>query len=333
MRRRTVLASAVMALPTVVAGCSDLAVSGQDDTPGPDTEAHGAQIPAARLDMDPVDDADIGRRHARFVEQYNTKRRLVIERAVENGSTTVDAEFPPARGEKPSVYDGSVYRISYRVKNERPATRYFWDLEPTEESSDAESVRFEDLPRLDREKFRLVGLADGAVGERTPLNVGMTFKYANADRDKSVLVPTPEHPVITWTSGRRAGFSVTDSNTKNATLKTYRYTAEQLAPTVAAYGQKLRERYTFELSGLSDAERDIVEQATDRHGYTVERGQSPPDAFRSLADKFRQQEAVEDHRKGVTGAYLVTYDEPLYWTKLINGNDFDSGETATASNQ
>lgn len=334
MRRRTLLASVTAALPVSVAGCTDLLDErGQDTTPENSPEAHGAPIPAARLQMTVVDNADIGKRRTRFVEQYNTKRRLVIERAVENGSTTVDAESPPARGEKPSVYNGSVYRIAYEATNERPATRYFWDLEPTDEGSDEETVRFEDLPRLDREKFRLVGLADGAHGERNPLDVGMTFKYANADRGESALVPTPDRPIIVWGPNRRARFSVRDSNTKNATIKTYRYTAEQLAPTVAAYGQHLRDQYTFELSGFSDGERDIVEQALDDHGYTVEQGESPPDDFWSLADIFRQEEAVEDHKEGVTGEYLTTYDGDIYWTELINGRDYRTGKTATTSEE
>lgn len=332
MRRRTFLASATAALPIAGAGCTTiLDKRGQDSNPERSPEAHGARIPAARLQMMAVDNTDIGQRHAHFVEQFNTKRRLVIERTVENGSTRVDGEGPPARGDKPVVYDRSVYRISYRVVNERPATRYFWNLEPTDGGSDEETVQFEDLPRLDREKFRLVGLADGAYGERNSLDVGMTFKYANEDRDESALVPTPERPIIVWGPDRRARFSVTNSNSKNATLKTYEYTVKRLAPTVEAYGQQLRERYTFELSGLSDAERNIVDQAIGEHGYTVERGESPPDAFWSLADRFRQQEAVEDRRDGVTGEYLATYEGQIYGTELINGDDYNTGKTATTS--
>lgn len=208
-------------------------------------------------------------------------------------------------GGKPWVYDGGVYRFSYDVNNERPATRYFWTIEPTNEGGDKATVRFEDLPLLDREKFRFFGLEDGAYGERSPLDVGSTFVYANADRDDSALVPTPDRPIIVWGSDRRARFSVTDSNSENATLKTYQYTSEQLAPSVEAYGQQLRERYTFELSGLSNAEWEIVKHATARRGYTVENGESPPDAFWSLADKFRQHEAVDDHRAGVTGGSCV----------------------------
>lgn len=334
MRRRTFLASTIAALPVAVAGCTDISDPREQDVPpGQDTGARANQIPAAHLDMDPMNNTDIGKRHAWFVTKTPIAQRLVIERTLNHGSTTVDAEHPPVSGEKPWRYDGHVYRFSYDVKNEPPATRYVWNLEPTNEGGDEVTVRFEDLPHLDREKFRFVGLADGASGDRTPLDTGRTFVYANADRDDSALVPTPDRPIIVWEPDRRARFSVTDSIAKNATLKTYQYTAEQLAPSVEAYGQQLRDRFTFELSGLSTAEREIVERATTKHGNTVEHGESPPDAFWSLADTFRQHEAVDDHRAGVTGYYLVSYDGQIYWTDLISEKDYNIGKTATSPTQ
>ncbi|WP_433630012.1 hypothetical protein [Halomicrococcus sp. NG-SE-24] len=143
----------------------------------------------------------------------------------------------------------------------------------------------------------------------TPLDIGKTFVYANADRNQSALVPTPDRSVIEWKSGSRARFSITGSNSKDATLKTYQYTSHQLAPTVEAYGQQLRDQYTFELSGVADTDRNLLNQAIAEHGYTVERGESPPNAFWSLVDTFQQHEAIADRKDGVTGDYLTTYDE------------------------
>ncbi|WP_139136130.1 hypothetical protein [Haladaptatus sp. W1] len=235
----------------------------------------------------------------------------------------VDDQSPPIwEDSRPWVCDGGVYQFSYEVRNERPATRYFWDLTPVQQADQDNIVQFDELPRLDREKFRLVGLGDDAVDEETPLDVGMTFVYANADRNQSALVPTPDRPVIEWKTGSRARFSITDSNSKNATLKTYQYTAHQLAPTVEAYGQQLRTRYTFELSGLSDAERNLVEKSIGRYGYNIERGGTPSDAFWSLIEIFQQHEAVVDGKEGVTGDYLTTYDGQVYWVELVNGTTF-----------
>ncbi|WP_227356837.1 hypothetical protein [Haladaptatus salinisoli] len=268
------------------------------------------------------------------MRENQEKGRRVIKRAVKNGSTIVDDQSPPLwEGSRPWVYDGSVYRLSYEVRNERPATRYFWNLIPVQQANEDDIVQFNELPRFDREKFRLVGLGDDTVGADTSLDVGKTFVYANADRNQSALVPTLERSVIEWKSGSRARFSITGSNSTDATLKTYRYTARQLAPTVEAYGQQLRDQYTFELSGLADVERSLVNQAIAEHGYTVERGGSPPDAFWSLVETFQQHEAVADRKDGVTGGYLTAYDGQVYWTELINRNDFGRQKTTTTTEQ
>ncbi len=105
-------------------------------------------------------------------------------------------------------------------------------------------------------------------------DTGDTFVYANVERNQSALVPTPEHSVIEWKSGVRARFSVTDSNSDDATLKTYRYTAKQLAPTAAAFGEQLHDEFLFELTGLTDAERTLVKQAIER-GYGIEQKITP----------------------------------------------------------
>ncbi|WP_458188630.1 hypothetical protein [Haladaptatus sp. NG-WS-4] len=326
--RRAFLASAVTGLPAAMAGCTSIADSSGEEKSPRRTEAEGNPPPAARLQMAAVQNAEIGRRHVLSLREYPDECRRVVERTVENGSMTVDAESPPLwRDERPFLYDGGVYRLSYDVRNERPATRYFWDLTPVERAAEDEIVQFGDLPRLDREKFRLVGLGDDAVGEDTPLDVGMTFVYANTDRNQSALVPTPDRLVVEWESSRRARFSIRNSNSKDATLKTYRYTAERIAPTVGAYGRHLRDRYAFELSGLADAERELVTRAIE-HGYTVERGDSPSDAFSSLVDEFRRHEAVTTGEDGVSGDYLTTYDGQVYWTELRDGHDA-GGETTT----
>ncbi|ODR82896.1 hypothetical protein BG842_26225 [Haladaptatus sp. W1] len=95
----------------------------------------------------------------------------------------VDDQSPPIwEDSRPWVCDGGVYRLSYEVRNERSATRYFWHLTPVQQANQDNIVQFDELPRLDREKFRLVGLGDSDVDEDTPLDIGRTFVYANADR-------------------------------------------------------------------------------------------------------------------------------------------------------
>lgn len=330
--RRTFLTSTTSFVSLVVAGCvSDPTTSG--DTRN--TVAQANQLPAAQLEMGPIDDpAQIGTAHARRVESCIVADcRPIVERAVEKGSVTVDGESPPIGREEPLLWDdGSVYRLNYEVAAERPATRYFWKFDPVDEAPAEETVSYENLPSIDREKFRLAGLADGSSG-KAGLNLGTAFVYANADREESALVPTPDRPVIAWGPERRARFTIKMTNEEDATLKTYRYTATQLAPSAAAYGRDLRDRYAFELSGLSDAERDIVEQATERSGFFVPPDESPPDAFRSLVDRFRNQDELPAGGSGgeVSGVYLARYEGQLYWTRLLNGDDVRGGKTATRS--
>lgn len=333
MHRRTVLATATTVLPVAVAGCAGLPVpSGLNNGPERDPVSHADSIPAASVQMTAMDNADIGRRHARFVGN-ELPRRFIIQRAVTTGSILIDAVNQPVRVAKPWLYDGRVYRVAYEIENERPATKYFWTLDAPGKSDDEATVPFEDLPWLDRKQFWLIGLADGVPTDGQLYDVdpreSEEFVYANADRAESALVPTPERPVIVWGPDRRARFSVTGSASTDRTLKTYRYTADQLAPSAAAYGQQLRERYAFVLSGLSAAEREIVEQAIDE-GY-AEWEESPPDAFWSLAETFRQHEAVEPYRAGVTGAYLVSYEGQVYWTRVIVRKDFNTGKTPAQS--
>lgn len=329
--RRSVLRGVLAALTGIGAGCANVTLPGEAGGSESPEVAGADRPPVAQLQMVPGDDSEIGRYFVDTPLRYrDSPEEYVVTWAVENGSTTVDAEFPPTRGRRPVKYDGSVYRISYEVVDERPATRYFWNLEPTDQGSGEETVEFDELPRLDRKKFRLVGLADGAYGERNGLDVGATFKYADEDRSESALVPSPDHPIIVWGPDRRARFSIRKTNGEDAVLKTYRYTADQLAPSVAAYGRQLRDRYTFELSGLSDPERDLVEQAiTGTVGYAVEHEESVPEAFDSLVATFREHEAVEHYDERVSGKYLTTYDGQIYKTKLNDRRGDDSEGSAT----
>lgn len=326
--RRVFLASTLTTLTAATAGCTSDSSSSDPDSETQrsfDSESSGAPTPAAQLHMSAMEDGAIGRHRTRSTRELLEKGQRVVERAARNGSTTIDDQTPPIwETERPWLYDGSVYRLSYEKRNERPATRYFWEFSPVKQANEDDIVRFEDLPRLDREKFRWIGFGDDAVDDDTRLDRGSTFVYANTDRNWSALVPTPDRSVIEWQSGSRVRFSIRDLNSKDATLKTYRYTANQLAPTAAAFGKQLRDQYSFELSGLTDAERTLVKRAIER-GYTVEQGESPSDTFRSLVDAFQQHEAVS--RSGPEWEYLTTYDGRVYWAQLIHESRDGKGTT------
>jgi hypothetical protein len=220
-----------------------------------------------------------------------------------------------------------VYELSSDVTERQPATSYSVVIDPTKgEVSADETVRYDELPKVDRERFADLGL-DGDGGA---LGLGTTFVYTDTEREQSELVPEPVHSVVVWKSDQQGKFSVDDSY--DSPLKAYRYSAKRIA-TAEEYGKRIRERDAFALSGLSADERDIVSQAigdggTARGttGYTVPADATPSAAFASLADRFRDHETTDG------GAFLVRYDGQIYWTTFhADRGAFDESADGTAT--
>ena len=187
----------------------------------------------------------------------------------------------------------------------------------TDSVTEAEAVQFATLPEVDQEEFAAHGLADG-----DPVGIGTTFLYTDAEREQSVLVPESEYSYIIWDDGTEAEWVVDDAY--DTTLNTYRYTAEQVA-TAADYGQQMRERFTFELAGLPEAQQEIVETAITDGPYVVGPDETPSDAFVALANRFRGYEQAhgldEDGEGDLSGTYLVEYQGDVYWTTLVVQRD------------
>lgn len=329
MRRRAVLGSAVGVFGGFT-GC--IGFNQEPSSRANGAQADGAPIPAAELELDEVDDRAIGREFSRPLELYGTTAQAVLTHAIEDGSVFVETETPPFQGTLPIWYDDRIFEIINEVGQTRPATRYFWDLDPIEEVPDSDTVQFDALPEVDKSKFRLHGLEDGSMGERDSRRIGGTFKYANDDRDQSALVPTPTRSVISWGPDRHSRFTISSSNSDGATVTEYRYTATLLAESFSSYGQHVRERYTFELTGLPESEREIVDQAIASR-YEIEHGGTVPDSFRSLAERFRSSDAAINKEGGITTEYLVTYGGTLYAVSLVGPSaaGSDPGSTPTPS--
>ena len=76
------------------------------------------------------------------------------------------------------------------------------------------------------------------------------------------------------------------------------------------FAEQVRSEYRFTLSGLSEAERDIVAEAIEDGYYEG----SANDAFRSVAERFRAHEAVRPETGG--GYWLARYEGTDYWSDL-----------------
>lgn len=303
MHRRQVLAAAAALVPT--AGC--LGPGGGDGSLEMDVE-----LPTASLSMVAVDDADIAAEltHHGMADD----ERELLARVVDEGSATVGwHQEPPLHTQLPVLHEGVVYRLSESIVERRPATNYSVKVDiPQQTPSPAETVQFADLPEADREVFEREGFADGDV-----VGVGTVFTYTPEQEAASVLVPDPQYDYVDWADGETAEWVVDGS--RETEQKRYRFGAERVA-SASEYGAGIREEYAFELSDLTDTERDVVGTAIEREGgYTVETDATPSSGFERLVDRFRPHEQVavhDDPDPGLSGRYLVRYDGTVYWTGL-----------------
>lgn len=345
MNRRSFLAAGATLAAGVTGGCTGC-----------------ARIPTAKVSMEATTDEEIAVRATRSEDlDPSTDRYEFVRRVIENGPITVEDTEPRYPENRPFVFDGGVYRLSYEIVDSEPATSYRFTLESVDGEvenggvekggvEDGESIRYEELPEVDRRNLAERGLDDPEI-----VGFSSSILYTREERSESVLVPEPEYAVVVWDEDTRGRWTV-DRATETP-LKTYRYGSEVVHESAAAYGATLREEYAFELSGLSEAERDIVTQAIDAGGYRIAPDESPPDAFWTLAERFGRRdefrrpgedgggeggdgenggdeggngkngsgEGGDDESEGdedgdddtpVSGTYLVRYEGTVYWTRV-----------------
>jgi hypothetical protein len=302
MDRRTFLASGAALAITVTGGCTGCARS-----------------PTASMEMTPVDDVDVaeratsdllGREEGEEPDEPTDPRR-VVRAAVENGSTTVRWTDPRVPADEPFVADGTVYELGRAVVDSQPATTFGFTLNPVEGDVAAdETVRWEALPAVDREKLAEHGLD----GPDPFLGFGSSLLYTADELSASELVPEPVHPVVVWGPETRGRIEIDEGH--ETPLRTYRIEARVVEESAAAYGRRLRERYAFELSGLTSGEREIVEEADGGTGYVVPPDESAPPALSRLAARFANHEGLhaDGDEPSASGTYLVRYEGLVYWT-------------------
>lgn len=309
--RRDLLVSVAALIPAGLAGCAGRRTNHSGGSAGV------AQGPIASLRMTNVADADLPSKVLRTVgtDDGSDRQARLLDRILDGG-TAIEATEPPFPGNEHLVYDAIVYQLSYDVTERTPAVRYSVRIDIVEGSPDeSETIHFAQLPAVDREKLTEYGFEDG-----DPIGIGTTVLYTNAERDQSVLVPDSEYSVIVWENGERAEWIV--DRARDTTLQTYQYTAEQVA-TAAEYGQQMRERFAFELSGLSDAQRDIVKTAIEDGRYGVGADERPSSAFLAIIDRFREHkrahrlDADAENDDNQREPYIIEYENDVYWALLI----------------
>jgi hypothetical protein len=281
MRRRQVLASGAALLSVSLAGC-----------------AH----PSVVLDMNEATAAAIADELSTTAEP-GSEEHSVVTTALENGSATRSGRSELFYTTDTVRVDGTVYRVSETSVDRTDVTVYEVriDVNPETTTSDLGTIEFAELPGTDRQQL------DSALSRDPPstndgYEVGINYGTAADVGNDSVFVPEQQYDIVVYDGDR---YRVTTAS-ESASEVEYRYAVTEVAPSVGVFADQIREQYLVALSGLSDAERSVVEAAIDG-GHFEE-----SDAFESVIGRIREHEGlnVDDFY----GTWLVEYDGTAYLT-------------------
>ncbi|MGB9985529.1 hypothetical protein [Salarchaeum japonicum] len=196
--------------------------------------------------------------------------------------------------------NNTVYEVSETPIETTEVTEYelHIDFNPDDATATRGEIAYTDLPQADKELLDIVVTDES---KRTVDGVDITVNYGTAaEAGDSVFVPDPQYDILVY-NGDRYRVTVTS---QQSTRTTYRYDVTTVADSVGAFVDRIREQYRFTLSGLSAAERDVVDDAIEG-GYFEE-----SEAFQSVAERFRAYDALS--RSDSYGTWLVRYESTEY---------------------
>lgn len=280
MRRRQFLASGAALLPVVLAGC-----------------VH----PDVVLDLNEATADDIAD-EVSTTASPGSPEYGVVERALANGSATRRDRRELFDRDETVRFEDAFYSVSATELGRSEVTVYevLVDFDPADATPDLGEVAYADLPEADRE--RLDPVVDGGHPGQEGVDVGVKYGTAEEVGGESVFVPDQRYDVVVH-DGDRYRVAV---ESRTATETEYRYEVTEVAPDVASFADQVRERYLFALTGLSDAERGVVENAVDGAHF------EDTDAFRSVVDRIRDHEGIRV--SDAYGTWLLEYEGVEYVT-------------------
>jgi hypothetical protein len=279
MRRRQFLAGGTALLSVTVAGCGH---------------------PNVVLDLDEASDEDIADERSTRVEPGSEEYRVVTS-ARDNGSATRSGRRELFDRTNAVHVDDAIYEVSETRLESSEATVYSVDVAFNLDDTNATvgEVAYDDLPSFDREKLDAI---PEATSSDRQYDVYVEYGTAEDVGNRSVFVPDPQYDIVTH-EGDRYRVAV---ESRTVSEGEYRYEVTEIAPDVDSFADQVREEYLFALTGLSAAEREVVEEAIDGAYYEDD------DAFRSVVEKIRDHDGlyVESH----DGMWLLSYEDVEYIT-------------------
>ncbi|MFU1782589.1 hypothetical protein ACM16X_14490 [Haloarcula japonica] len=281
MRRRQFLASGTALLSVAVAGCGH---------------------PSVVLDMDEATAADIADEVSMSPGPESTEYTVASE-AIKNGSTTRRGRYELFDQTDTVRIDDAFYEVSETALESSDVTVYEVriDFDPADSTAEIGEIAYEELPAVDRQRLDPI-ISDDNPPSGDGYDVGVGYGTAEEVGDGSVFVPERQYDIIAYDGNR---YRVTVSTRTTAETE-YRYEATEIASGVDSFADQIRDQYLFTLTGLSEAEREVVEEAIDG-GYFEDN-----EAFQSVTDRIREHEGIE-----VTdsyGTWLLSYEQVEYLT-------------------
>jgi hypothetical protein len=167
-----------------------------------------------------------------------------------------------------------------------------------------------DLPAVDRAALDAMvpEVERDRLSEARSVSMG-GFEYVYPEGTESESRFVTDSPVWVRFAGVTAEIRV--GGTEPEERETFRITLEEVADTAVAFVEYVRENHVADLSGLSEAERDLLRQATENEYDECEPlsdgFQGVVDELRALSDRFRPNESP-----------LVEFEGETYEARLWN---------------
>lgn len=313
MERRALLAAFVGGIFTF-AGCT-----GNNEPESSSGNGDVGTPPTAKLTLNAVTDVEIARRATYRIDlEHRSTQRDIAVATITDGPETVTAVNPPVPENRPIVYDGAVFELSYEKTSMAAASEFRLTLSSVESSTEANrTVEFRELPAVDRTKLQEYGWEDGGPFE----SAGVPIVYTDEEIADSALVPDPEYDVIEWETGHRARITVERSDDTERNV--YKYTARKIHKSAQEFGGNIRKQHRIVLDGLPSEQRTIISQAIENnHGYKVTADELP-EAFSQLLERFPPSKKIPrtygetPTESSVSGSYVVRYEGDVYWAELV----------------
>ena len=272
------------------------------------------------LSMKTADDAEIAEAASRpaVVDSPAPDDQEVVREAIEDGSGTAMATDPPVQRGLPLAYEDSYYDIDWNVTGSERGTAFAVGVDLNGTAPAGETVSFEKLSERDRQLLGdlLTDMSERESRLRPGPEVAIPREYTTAVANESVLL-SGEYSAVRH-NGTVYPFVLEER--REVTLSRYRYTVSRVADNTTAYAQQLRDEHLFRLSGLSEAERSVVNEAIDGIYYAED---TDDESFRSIMDQFSAESAIE--ADSYDGTWLVRYDGKVYTAELSYGG-FDQND-------